>query len=672
MSDTPVSFSIDDPSNLFGGYVDVILTNLEYAWSQWDQYLDAAQGASIELVIRPSTDTDYLASAGALGTRHLYGDVWQGSVSYELITGNDANGSQYDGEIVIALDYLSDRGESTSPTLYQFDPYGITANDQISFAEVMVHELAHILGINGWFDGQTFSPYEEYVDTVNNWFYGDNAVEVYGGYVPLDGDSLPHLNPDVFPDDPFSTYASYGGGQAISELDLAILTDIGLPIVDPDDDGGNLSIAPTLSVSVISAVEGESQVQFVLERAGVLFNDSSVAYSLSSRSAQAGVDFDDVSGVATFEGDDTVVTITVDVYDDAWAEGIETFGLLLSDAFNLKLPTSTTTATISDEDSVSDQETVFLSLSSTATTVEEGTDLTLTLNLTDSSGNPLVVSDNQIVLLNYGGSTSTGDWSGGNRLIVDAGESSAEVVLTITNDELEEGSETLDISVLSADGFELFDVTNGDDRLRVTVVDSVERVEGSAADDVFFSTEGSWFDGLAGLDTLNISGSVANALISAGQIAEFSVSVGSATYDLDSVERLVFDDGAIALDLEGDAGLVVMLLGAVFGADAVDNREYAGIGLDVLEGGLSDTELAELALNAAGLKDPESIVTALYSNLVGQGPSSSELNHYVSLLENSMSEAELTLFAAEHSLNLNNIDFVGLEQSGLHYLPVDG
>jgi hypothetical protein len=54
------------------------------------------------------------------------------------------------------------------------------------------------------------------------------------------------------------------------------------------------------------------------------------------------------------------------------------------------------------------------------------------------------------------------------------------------------------------------------------------------------------------------------------------------------VERLLFDDGRWALDVDGHAGTAVKLLGAVFGPDSVRIEAYVGIVLQVLDGGMSE------------------------------------------------------------------------------------
>lgn len=138
------------------------------------------------------------------------------------------------------------------------------------------------------------------------------------------------------------------------------------------------------------------------------------------------------------------------------------------------------------------------------------------------------------------------------------------------------------------------------------------------------------------------------------------------------VERLRFADLSVALDLAGHAGTTARLLGAVFGADAVRVREYVGIGLAALDGGMPDATLAQLAVNArfgTQAADAEVIAT-LYRNVVGSPISAGDLAAFASLLaDGTFTRATLALFAAQTDLVAQQIGLVGLVANGLDYLP---
>ena len=151
-----------------------------------------------------------------------------------------------------------------------------------------------------------------------------------------------------------------------------------------------------------------------------------------------------------------------------------------------------------------------------------------------------------------------------------------------------------------------------------------------------------------------------------------ALSGSDGTDTLELVERVAFADGSLALDLNGNAGVVARDLGAVFGRTSVQNAVYAGIGLGLLDGGMSPEDLMQLALDTrlgSGFT-PTELVQLLYDNLTGAAPSSADLALYVGALEaGQYSAASLAMAAAALDLNAQNIDLVGLTAHGLAYTP---
>jgi hypothetical protein len=150
------------------------------------------------------------------------------------------------------------------------------------------------------------------------------------------------------------------------------------------------------------------------------------------------------------------------------------------------------------------------------------------------------------------------------------------------------------------------------------------------------------------------------------------------TGELDSlfgVERLNFSDLSLAFDLDGSAGITAKLIGAVFGRAFVQIRELAGAGLRLLDSGLTYEQLAQIAVSSddfaslAGSHDNAAFVNYLFGNVVGRAPTTPERALLISLLDSGAhTQATLAVFAAEHELNRQNIDLVGLQQSGLEYV----
>jgi hypothetical protein len=139
---------------------------------------------------------------------------------------------------------------------------------------------------------------------------------------------------------------------------------------------------------------------------------------------------------------------------------------------------------------------------------------------------------------------------------------------------------------------------------------------------------------------------------------------------LSGVERIRFDNKKLAIDLDGNAGIAAKILGAVFGKSAVSNKEYVGIGLDLLDKGMSYDTLAGLALNAAKATTNDQIVTTLWTNVVGLVPSTADKAPFIKMLEDGMAPGALAQMAADTSFNTTNINLVGLAQTGIEYTPV--
>jgi hypothetical protein len=178
------------------------------------------------------------------------------------------------------------------------------------------------------------------------------------------------------------------------------------------------------------------------------------------------------------------------------------------------------------------------------------------------------------------------------------------------------------------------------------------------------------FVGGAGLDVLSYELSRASYEVSkSGNLFVVTDNVGNGGVDvLTSIERLQFKDVKLALDLNGNAGDVVKTLGAVFGATAIKNHpEYVGLGLTYRDAGMSYQALMALALKAANLTSPESIVAQLWLNVMRKEGSPSELQPFVQMLKAGTPTEDLGVLAANTAQNLININLVGLTNSGVVY-----
>ncbi len=202
-----------------------------------------------------------------------------------------------------------------------------------------------------------------------------------------------------------------------------------------------------------------------------------------------------------------------------------------------------------------------------------------------------------------------------------------------------------------------------------TTAAAAQTITGTSGNDSLGPGSGNTtIDGLAGIDTLVLGQSrSAFALTKTATGYQLASTTGGATDQLVNVERLQFTDAKLALDLDGHAGEVARLLGAVFGAAAVSNAGYAGIGLQLLDGGMSYSALAELAVSVAGATSHDAIVTMLWTHVVGSAPTAEQKAPFVAMLDQGTSVGALTTMAADTDLNATQIDLVGLVQHGLGY-----
>ncbi len=224
----------------------------------------------------------------------------------------------------------------------------------------------------------------------------------------------------------------------------------------------------------------------------------------------------------------------------------------------------------------------------------------------------------------------------------------------------------------------------GIENLSIVAGTWIENAVGSRFDDVLIGNDlnnrltgnlgNDWIEGGKGVDTAVFAGNRADYILSYDFGKNFvEARDGVSGFDtLISVERLQFSDFSVALDVSGNAGTTAKILGAVFGKAAVANKEYVGIGLNLLDAGMSYLNLMQAAINAAlgaGASN-EAVVKLLYTNLVGTPPSAADLAFFTGLLDSgAYTQASLGVLAADTALNTVNVNLVGLATSGLEYLP---
>lgn len=222
-------------------------------------------------------------------------------------------------------------------------------------------------------------------------------------------------------------------------------------------------------------------------------------------------------------------------------------------------------------------------------------------------------------------------------------------------------------------------LTQAEDNIAIAFGVTIENAIGTSYDDVLSGNsannvlEGNSgndrLDGKEGIDTAVFSGNKASYVISQDSPGNATVVGSEGSDQLTNIERLTFNDGNVALDTDGNAGVVAKIIGAVFGAAAVQNQNYMGIGIRHLDSGMSSEALMELALNAAGATTNESVVERLYFNVVGFSPSDAVKDVFVQRLESGeYTHGSLGILASDLTLNTQSIDLTGLTTTGIEYV----
>ncbi|MDB2483460.1 hypothetical protein N9Y16_02605 [Gammaproteobacteria bacterium] len=212
----------------------------------------------------------------------------------------------------------------------------------------------------------------------------------------------------------------------------------------------------------------------------------------------------------------------------------------------------------------------------------------------------------------------------------------------------------------------------------------IEKVIGSAMGDTLVGDEfDNWLVGAAGSDKLDGGAGIDTALILAPRAtttltrlndgladAQWQLRRGTEVDNLTGVERVEFSDYGLALDLDGNAGEAVKLLGVLIGADSLSDRGLVAAVLDYADTGLSLEAMLTIGLDLLLGESPSgvAVVNLLHQALTGVEAGPALLADYGGRIDRGeMSAVELALLAAETDLNSANLDLVGLSSNGLAY-----
>jgi serralysin len=181
-------------------------------------------------------------------------------------------------------------------------------------------------------------------------------------------------------------------------------------------------------------------------------------------------------------------------------------------------------------------------------------------------------------------------------------------------------------------------------------------------------------DGRDGLDTVVYAGGRAGYTV-AKEVWGFGVidKVGNGGHDaVINVERLQFDDGAIALDIDGNAGQIYRLYQAVLDRPA----EEAGLGYWISRMDKGD-KLADLAYEFSltpeyrekfgANSSNDEFVTKLYNNTLHRDPDADGFKFWLDALDSGTSRQTVMVNFSESIENQAQV--IGSIQNGMKYVP---
>ena len=176
--------------------------------------------------------------------------------------------------------------------------------------------------------------------------------------------------------------------------------------------------------------------------------DVTVAYATSDATATAGVDYTRVTGRLTIPAGSGAATIQVSVADDSLHEAAETFTLTLSAPVNAALAggAASATGTILDDD---DPPTLTVA---DATATEGAGPVAFKVTLDSVSGADVTVD----YATADGTATAAEDYTPvAGTLTIPAGSSSAEILVPVAGDDVDESNETFTLTLSGAQNVEL-------------------------------------------------------------------------------------------------------------------------------------------------------------------------------------------------------------------------
>jgi chitinase len=278
--------------------------------------------------------------------------------------------------------------------------------------------------------------------------------------------------------------------------------------------------APTISIADASVAEGNTgsaNQNLTVTLSNASDEVITVDFDSANATATAGTDYTALNNTLTIPVRTTTATIALPVLGDALDEANETLTVTLSNPDNATIADANATVTITDDDATP-------TLSVADVTVAEGTaTVTVTITLSAASGRAISVDYDTADDTALDGDDYTAASGTAN---IAAGATTATFTIPITNDALDEASETLDIALSNptnatiADGAAVATITDNDATPTLSIDDvTVDEDAGTATFTITLSA-------VSGQD-VDVDYATANGTATAG--TDYTAATGTAT-----------------------------------------------------------------------------------------------------------------------------------------------
>jgi len=207
---------------------------------------------------------------------------------------------------------------------------------------------------------------------------------------------------------------------------------------------------PAISIGDATANEEDGTVTFLVTLSNASAQTVTVDYATGGGSGTAGQDYTGAAGTLTFAPGIISQPIVITLMGDALYDGNETFTVALSNATNAAIADGSATGTI-----VSDEPQLTISIADD-TKAEGNGPLSFTVSLSNASATDITVD-----YATGGGTATPGlDYTAAaGTLTIPAGTLSVQLLVTLADDAVAEGDETLQVTLSNPSGATLGDAT---------------------------------------------------------------------------------------------------------------------------------------------------------------------------------------------------------------------